>query len=424
MRYIRFFGPIVMAAVSIFYISCSNSHEACREVDSAMAGDTVAVNELGIDTLRYECVDGVVQRGDFFSSIITSYGRSVQEAINLSAAVKDSFDVRSIKVGNCYSAYIDKCSGRLDYWVYHSTPRESFVLSVKDTMTVRRVVKPVQMNRRYTDITITYSLWQDMIDAGASPLLALKLSEIYAWTVDFFALQPGDRFRVLYDEVLCDGEFLEIGPIQYAEFVHMGDVFPSVMFDQGDGGNVYWNDKGESMRKAFLKAPLSYSRISSGFSYNRRHPITRRVSPHTGVDYAAPSGTPVVSIGDGVVIERQYRGNNGNIVKIRHNSVYTSAYLHLRGFAKGLKVGQRVTQGQLIGYVGSTGRSTGPHLDFRIWKNGTPINPLTMESPSAEPLKKENTEAFEAVKADYMRQIDRMMAESLLDDYLKATVCR
>ena len=166
------------------------------------------------------------------------------------------------------------------------------------------------------------------------------------------------------------------------------------------------------MRKAFLKAPLKYSRISSGFSYARKHPVTRKVQPHTGVDYAAPAGTPAMSIGDGVVISRKYEGAGGNTVRIRHNSVYTTAYLHLSRYASGLKQGQRVHQGDVIGYVGSTGRSTGPHLDFRVWKNGSPINPLKMESPAAEPLKKENMDAFRRNQSRFEAQVDSIHAET------------
>ena len=180
------------------------------------------------------------------------------------------------------------------------------------------------------------------------------------------------------------------------------------MFDQKDGGNLWWNEKGESMRKAFLKAPLQYSRISSGFSYARKHPVTRKVQPHTGVDYAAPTGTPVMTIGDGVVTSVKYEGAGGNTVRIRHNSVYSTAYLHLSKYAKGLKAGQRVKQGDVIGYVGSTGRSTGPHLDFRVWKNGTPINPLTMDSPPAEPIKEENKAAFQAAIVAYQDMIKKV----------------
>ena len=233
-------------------------------------------------------------------------------------------------------------------------------------------------------------------------------------TVDFFGLQKGDRFRVLYDEKFCDGESVAVDTVRYAIFTHNGSDMPSIMYNQKDGGNVYWNEKGESMRKAFLKAPLKYSRISSGFSYSRKHPVTRKVQPHTGVDYAAPTGTPVMTIGDGVVTSVKYEGAGGNTVRIKHNSVYSTAYLHLSKYAKGLKVGQRVRQGDVIGYVGSTGRSTGPHLDFRVWKNGTPINPLKMDSPPAEPLSGEHKAAFEAVAQKYKAQIDTIQAQSMV----------
>lgn len=170
-------------------------------------------------------------------------------------------------------------------------------------------------------------------------------------------------------------------------------MYEAHRFIQDESPN-YWNEKGENLRKAFLKAPLKFSRISSGFTYSRRHPVTRIVRPHTGIDYAAPTGTPVMSIGDGVVIQKAYAGGGGNTVKIRHNSTYSSAYLHLSRYASGIKVGKRVRQGEVIGYVGSTGLSTGPHLDFRIWQNGKPINPLKMDAPPADPIKRENMEAF------------------------------
>ena len=199
---------------------------------------------------------------------------------------------------------------------------------------------------------------------------------------------------------------LDIDTIRVAQFIRDADTLSCYMFNQGDGGNIYWNEKGESMRKAFLKAPLHFSRISSGFSYARKHPVTRRVQPHTGVDYAAPKGTPVMSIGDGTVLSAKYEGAGGNTVRIRHNSVYTTAYLHLSGFGKGIRAGARVSQGQVIGYVGSTGRSTGPHLDFRVWKNGSPINPLKMQSPPAEPLRSEFRPQFDSLKLELNRLFD------------------
>ena len=221
---------------------------------------------------------------------------------------------------------------------------------------------------------------------------------------------------MFYDQKLCEGNIISIDTVRYAVFSHGGEDFPMVMFNQGDGGNIYWNEKGESMRKAFLKAPLSYSRISSGFSYSRRHPITRKVQPHTGVDYAAPKGTPVMTIGDGIVTSMKNEGAGGNVVRIKHNSVYRTAYLHLSKFASGLAPGKRVRQGEVIGYVGSTGRSTGPHLDFRVWKNGTPVNPLKMESPPAEPVKDELRPAFEAAVASCRSMADSLKARELASE--------
>ena len=234
--------------------------------------------------------------------------------------------------------------------------------------------------------------------------------------MDFFGLQKGDRFRVLYEEKICDGEVIAVDTVRYAVFTRGKEDLPSIMFDQKDGGNIYWNEKGESMRKAFLKAPLKFSRISSGFSYSRKHPVTRKVQPHTGVDYAAPKGTPVMTIGDGVITSMKYEGAGGNTIRIRHNSVYSTAYLHLSGYAKGLKTGQRVRQGQVIGYVGSTGRSTGPHLDFRVWKNGSPINPLKMDSPPAEPLKSDFKSDFEDAYKKYRAQVDSILARDIAND--------
>lgn len=182
----------------------------------------------------------------------------------------------------------------------------------------------------------------------------------------------------------------------------------AVMYDQGDGGNIYWNEKGESLKKAFLKAPLDFKRISSGFSYHRRHPVTGVVKPHTAVDYAAPTGTPVRTIGDGTVLSVGWAGGGGNTVKIRHNSTYTTSYMHLSKYASGIKAGAHVTQGQVIGYVGMTGTATGPHLDFRVYKNGTAINPLTMESPSADPIQEKNLPALKEVFDNYKAEMDRL----------------
>ena len=382
-----------------------------------------AVTEITVERVEHpygfcpdslNCVEGKVKDGQFFSTLMTKLGLSAQQAYDLTLACKDVFDVKGLRVGNGYKAYYS--DNVLEYVVYERNRTSNVVFTCQPPYNVKVMEKPVTTHKRYADVTITTSLWVDMREAGVSPELIISLSDIYAWTVDFFGLQMGDRFRVLYDERLCDGEVVAVDTVRYAIFTRNKQDLPSIMFNQGDGGNIYWNEKGESMRKAFLKAPLKFSRISSGFSYARRHPVTRKVQPHTGVDYAAPKGTPVMTIGDGTITSMKYEGAGGNTIRIRHNSVYSTAYLHLSGYAKGLKVGQRVRQGQVIGYVGSTGRSTGPHLDFRVWKNGSAINPLKMQSPPAEPIKKQHMEAFTTVYDKYRSQIDTINARNTAKD--------
>ena len=400
-------------------VSCGNPRENVSESVSEPEASG-AVSTLGFDADSLMCKEGKVKSGQFFSTLMMQLGLNAQQAYDLTQACAGVFDVKTLRVGNGYRAYYSVISSEaetsLRYLVYDRDRTSRVVFSCQPPYEVKVHEKPVTTESRYADVTINTSLWVDMRDAGVSPELIISLSDIYAWTVDFFGLQKGDRFRVLYEEKSCDGEVVAVDTVRYAVFTRGDEHLPSIMYDQKDGGNIYWNEKGESMRKAFLKAPLKFSRISSGFSYARRHPVTRRVQPHTGVDYAAPKGTPVMSIGDGVVTSKKYEGAGGNTVRIRHNSVYSTAYLHLSGYAKGLKVGQRVRQGQVIGYVGSTGRSTGPHLDFRVWKNGSPINPLKMQSPPAEPLKEVHREDFEKSYRKYKAQIDTIQARGVASE--------
>ena len=368
------------------------------------------VYEYNIPISRYRKVEGSIRRGEFFSTLMARLGASQNDIYALDTKSKGVFDMRQIKVGYHYHAYyLPGEPDTLAYVVYEKDNASYVVFSLRDSLSVRVYEKDISKEIDFVEVEIQYSLWQDIIDAGAPALLAISLADIYAWSIDFFGLQKGDSFKAVYEKTVCDGEILDVEHVLYAEFRHGGDSFRSYWFDNGSG-NYYWNEKGESMRKAFLKAPLSYTRISSGFTYSRRHPITRKVRPHTGIDYAAPAGTEVMSIGDGVVVFKGFKTAEGNMVKIKHNSVYTSAYLHLSRYGKGLKVGDRVRQGQVIGYVGSTGYSTGPHLDFRIWKNGTPINPLKMESPPAEPLAEADMPAFRESMSDSERAAARFLA--------------
>ncbi len=389
-----FIAFLAVCALVFGVAGCSCNHNATEQ---ATAEEEIIRHRLGFDPDTLHMESGTIRNGDYFTSWITKLGMDATDAYNLATACDSVFNVRKLRSGNPWQAYYSFGADSvktLEYVVYERDSETDVVFRCKGNPAAVISEKPVETFVRYAEVEITSSLWNDMLHAGLTPLLILKLSDIYAWTIDFFALQRGDSFKVCYEERHCDDKIVAVDTIRFASFTHGDKVFKIIMFDQGDGGNVYWNEKGESVRKAFLKAPLNYSRISSGYSTARRHPVTRKVQPHTGVDYAAPVGTPVLAVGDGKVISAKNEGAGGNVVRIRHNSVYTTGYLHLSKFGPGIKAGAMVKQGDIIGYVGATGRVTGPHLDYRVWQNGSPINPLTMESPPAEPVAEGNMPVF------------------------------
>ena len=326
--------------------SCSSGKSKDVAVESQSAADsTLALTGVDASLAKMQSmrvVEGKVKSGEFFSVLMTNLGMGGTPAYNLAESCKDVFDVRNLRVGNPYKAYYE---GDVLKYVVYTQDRISSIIFDCTELKAYATKKEVTTVRKYVDVTIKSSLWNDMVSAGASPGVIMSLAEVYAWTVDFFGLQKDDRFRVLYDEKVSGDEVVGIDGIRYAVFSRRGKDIPMVMFDQKDKGNTWWTDKGESMRKPFLKAPLKFTRISSGFSYARKHPVTGKVRPHTAIDYAAPTGTPVMSIGDGVVISCKYEGAGGNTVRIKHNSTYTTAYLHLSRYAKGLKAGDRVRQG-------------------------------------------------------------------------------
>lgn len=359
---------------------------------------------LAIDSFRVDT--GYVSNGETLGGILNRLGATRQQINQVGTLAREDFDVRQIRAGKQFLALYATDSAKnevLQYWVYLPDARTAKVLHLTDSLHVEHLQKPIRIVPRKAEVVIESSLWNAMAGNDLPVELALELSEIYAWTIDFFGLQQGDSIRVFYDEQYVDSVRWGIGRIYAANFYHGKRWQEAYWFDIADYQETdtrcrgYFDAEGNSLRKAFLKAPLNYKRISSKFTYARKHPVYKVVRPHTGVDYAAPAGTPVVAIGDGVVIEKGYKGGGGNSVKIRHNSTYTTAYLHLSKYGKDIAVGKRVNQGQVIGYVGSTGASTGPHLDFRVWKGGTPIDPLKMVSPPVEPVPATLRPTFDSV---------------------------
>lgn len=376
--------------------------------------EPVAVREPSIygfypEDFRTDTV--TVKSGEVFSKLTERLGMGARDSYELVQKCGEEFDVRKIIAGNkVYACYSTDSLSRLEYMIYVKDRIHSTVFKCSDSLAVWNVERPTTKERVFTDVTINSSLWNDMIASGASPTLIMDLADIYQWSVNFFALQKGDRFRMIYTQTLCEGEFVGIDTVHFSLFSGEGvKSVAAVLFDTGSGKKTYWDKGGESLKRMFLKAPLKYNRVSSTFSYHRKHPVTGKVKAHTAVDYAAPTGTPVHAIGDGTVTLCGWDGTGGgNRIRIKHMRGYESCYMHLSKFAPGIKVGSRVSQGQLIGYVGATGTATGPHLDFRIWENGKPIDPLKLNSPASEPLDKKYMEAFDKLYEQYMAQIDSL----------------
>ena len=372
--------------------------EQDEQILQEIAEDKLNIEYGGIIVDNYNSIDKKITSGTAVSNLFINAGVDPKTAYQLNFTPDSIFSAKKVKAGKSYTIFQTKDSiPKTDYIVYHRSLVEHVVFDFKDSLNVSLYKKPVTTVTKVDSAYIESSMWNAIVDNNLNLGLAGELSEIFAWVIDFFGIQVGDGFKVYYDENFVDSTSVGISKIHAAIFTHNKQKYYAYNFEK-DETYGFWDENGNSLKKAFLKAPLKFSRISSGFTYTRKHPVYKVVRPHTGIDYAAPKGTPVMSIGDGKVTLRQWKGGGGNTVYIKHNSVYSSGYLHLSAYAKGLKVGDRVRQGQVIGYVGSTGASTGPHLDFRIWKNGTPINPLKMESPSVAPIPAKHMEEFKVVR--------------------------
>jgi murein DD-endopeptidase MepM/ murein hydrolase activator NlpD len=350
-----------------------------------------------------------VARNQNLASILLAQDVEYPVIYQLAEKSKEKFDVRRIRTGNPYTLFYSLDSLRTPLWfVYEIDKTDYVVMQLTDSLKIIRDKKPIETVRKHGTGIITSSLWNTINDNNLHPLLAMELSEIYAWTVDFFGIEKGDKFRVIYDEQYVDSISIGIDAIHAAHFNHKGREYYAFRYKE-DSTWSYFDEAGNSLRKAFLKAPLKFSRISSRFSNNRFHPVLKINRPHHGVDYAAPSGTPVYAIGDGTVTHRAWDPKGGgNYIKIRHNSVYTSVYMHLQGFGKGIQKGRFVQQGQLIGYVGSTGLSTGPHLDFRMFRNGSAVDPLKIEAPPVNPIHEDNMIEYLEYTEHWLRELQQL----------------
>lgn len=420
-RFVRWEIPAILCSaiiiVTVFCVKCSSGGST-----KGRGGDAVPEVELlyGFDVSQYEVLHGEVESGQTLSHLLDGYTSQVN--INrIYSATKPTYNFGRMKVGDEWTIFAqrDSLGLHLNHFVYEYSNRDMlFVSIVGDSIGVRSEQKEEKLVRRKVSAAIESSLWNCLVAQDIPGELAIKMEDIYGWSVDFFSLHEGDTFTVVFDERYIDDKCVGVGTVWGSIFTHAGKDYYAIPFEQG-GKLSYWDENGKSMRKQFLKAPLKFTRISSKFNPNRLHPIYKVRRPHLGVDYAAPTGTPVYAIADGTVTAKYWdKKGGGNVLKLKHTNGYTSSYLHLSKYAKGINVGTRVSQGQTICYVGNTGASTGPHLDFRIYKNGKAIDPLKIPSNPVEPIKEANRERFEDIRERVLAELEGDVApEEAINTY-------
>ncbi len=353
-----------------------------------------------------EEIKSTVPSGASITSLLGDYF-TAQEIYHLNRQSRDIFPFTKICAGQPYR--ISTLDGQFNSFIYEIDAEEELVIS-RDADQVAMERQPIIYDVT-TDLvqgTIETSLFEAIADSGEEPELAFVIADIFGWDINFILdLRVGDSFLVLVEKRFRDGKPAGYGHVLAAEFINQNKTFKAIRFEDGKQKVSFYNEKGENLRKAFLKAPLSFTRISSGYTMRRLHPITKVYKPHPAIDYAAPTGTPVKAIGDGTVIAKGYSKGNGNYLKIRHSNGYVSMYLHLHGFARKIARNRRVSQGQVIAYVGTTGLSTGPHLDFRMTRYGKPINPLRIKAPAAKSVSEELLPEFKSLAAPLLARLDK-----------------
>ena len=388
----------VLTVVAVFIIPAEETIEEniVSETEEPEIQEPVATR-YGMPEDDFIFTYDTIRHKETLANVMYRLGFTSNDIYCLTQCPDSIFNEKKIKPGQACALLSSKDSTRR-YFVYETSPKSYVTFDIAEGFKATRCEKPTSWRESEVAGHVNSSLWVAMEESGTSPQLAVLMSHIFGWSIDFFGIQKGDEFRLLYSQEYVEETPLNNYRIDAASFCASGNTVYAIPFTQGDE-ELFYNIDGNSLEGAFLKAPLDFYRISSKFTNSRYHPVLKRYRAHHGVDYAAPKGTPVYAIGSGKVIKKGYQANGGgNYIKIRHNGTYTTSYMHLSKFAKGLKEGDYVKQKQVIGYVGSTGLSTGPHLDFRVYENGKPINPLTIKSQPKMPISEENREAFNAVK--------------------------
>jgi murein DD-endopeptidase MepM/ murein hydrolase activator NlpD len=410
-RWIGFTGVLLLTIsvvlINRYYLPSLVQTEVALDSLQQYTVNIKAPNVLyGMVVDNYTVIEDKIKRNERLGDILEAYNVPANIIHQVSQLSRSVFDVRKIAPNKKYTLICGQDSLKTaKALVYEPNPIDYIVFRFEDTLWVDVCQRDVVILEKTIAGEIKSNLSETIEDLGISHELTNKFVDIFGWQVDFQRLQKGDKFKLIYEEAQVEGVSVGIKQINGIYFEHFGSPYYAFPFDQGEGLD-YFDDEGKSLRKALLKYPIEFTRISSRYTMNRFHPVQKRWKAHLGTDFAAPTGTPIRSVGDGIIEEAQYKSNNGNYVKIRHNGTYTTQYLHMSRIAEGVRAGTKIRQGQTIGFVGSTGLATGPHLCYRFWKNGVQVDALRVELPPSQPVKKDQLEEFGKVKQELTKKLD------------------
>ena len=419
----RWFGFLGIALFTVAVVTVNRYYVEpllTEETTDSLSQSVMEVKEpkvlYGMVVDDYDVVEDKVKRNESLGKILEEYNVPANIIHQVSQLSRSIFDVRKIAPDKKYTLLCQQDSAKTaKVLVYEPNPIEYIVFRFEDTLWVDVCKRDVVILEKSIMGEIKSNLSETIEELGISHELTNKFVDIFGWQVDFARLQKGDKFKLIYEEAQVEGVSVGIKQINAIYFEHSSSPYYAFPFDNGEGTD-YYDDEGKSLRKALLKYPIEFTRISSRFNLNRFHPVQKRYKPHLGTDFAAPTGTPIRSVGEGIVVEAQYKSNNGNYVKIRHNGTYTTQYLHMSKIADHVRAGARVHQGQTIGYVGSTGLANGPHLCYRFWRNGVQVDALRVDLPASEPVKKDQMDSFTKVKEELKSKLDQIPATTAQEE--------
>lgn len=389
-----------------------NEKEEKKEVLPLKKEEPVIV-EFGFKLNDYDVVRDTINSGDTFGSILATQNLGNNKEFEITEKIRDSFNLRNIRIGKPYTLLRTKDSAKvLKAFIYKADISHFYVVDLRDSTRAYKKQLPITIKRRTIATEINGSLSATLNEAGVQPSMAQNLADIYAYSVDFFKIQKGDRFAVTFNEkYINDTIYAGVESLEASFFIHKGKKIYAFPFKQDTTSRRvdYYDEEGKVLKNMFLKAPLKFGyRISSRFSRNRFHPVQKTFKAHKGTDYAASSGTPIVTTASGVVDRTGYTAGNGNYVKVRHSSTYSTQYLHMSKIL--VRNGQRVSQGEVIGKVGSTGLATGPHVCYRFWKNGVQVDPLAQKLPNSEPMNAKYKPRFMKEMEPLKKELDSIAA--------------